>query len=170
MNTVNDQAQHFEDSLNAMKKGLLMAKFEVDYHSVDVDSDDFFAAEPKPNELNTSEKLTVKRHWWGFDIICNEKLTQDIIDGIAFGPALATAIASALAAASVVSGGIATALGAAFGAAFELKKAEISVVDNGNGVHFPVTWPQLAAVVAAVPGGPAAVVAAIMIFIHPFRN
>jgi hypothetical protein len=116
------------------------------------------------------EQIRVSAKWWGIDFVMNEKLTQDIISGVTAGGPLAGAIAAALGAAGVVTGGIATAIGAAFAAVFALKAAEIKIIDNGNGVHWPVSWVQWAALLAAVPGGPAVITAAAMAFIHPVRN
>ncbi len=170
MTTIDTRQNQFENDLQLLKNALNHEKFSVDYSAVKLDSDNITTANAIPNELNESEKITVETHWWGVDFVLNEKLTQDIIAGtIASGP-LATAIAAALAAAGVVTGGIATALGAGFAAAFALKAAEIKIVDNGKGVHFPVTWLQWAPVIASIPTGPAGIVAAIMVFIHPVRN
>jgi hypothetical protein len=79
-------------------------------------------------------------------------------------------IAAAFGAAGIVSGGVAAAMGAGFAAAFALKVAEIKIVNDGKGVNWPITWLQWGAVAAAVPGGPASIVGAIMVFIHPVRN
>lgn len=163
MITLEERQNQFNMDLNLLKNGLVNSIANSGFEEIK-------CLDTAPNQLNASEKVTVNTHWWGFDINCNEKLTQDIVDGaIASGP-LASAIAAALAAAGVVSGGIATVIGAAFAAAFALKVAEIKVVDNGKGVHFPVTWLQLAAVTAALPAGPAGIIVAIMAFIHPVRN
>jgi hypothetical protein len=116
------------------------------------------------------EQISAHTKWWGVDIVMNEKLTQDVIAGVTAGGPLAGAIAAALSAAGAVTGGVATAIGAAFAAVFALKVAEIKIIDNGGGVHWPISWVQWAALVAAVPGGPAAITAAAMAFIHPVRN
>jgi hypothetical protein len=163
MITLEDRQKQFEMDLNLLKNGITGGVEGTCLTDIE-------ELKLLPNQLNAAEHLTVQTHWWGFDINCNEKLTQDIISGtIASGP-LATAIASALATAGVVTGGIATMIGAAFAAAFALKAAEIKLVDNGNGVHFPITWLQLAPVVSAIPSGPAGLITAIMVFIHPVRN
>ena len=65
--------------------------------------------------------------------------------------------------------GAAGILGAALAAAFALKVAEMKAIDNGNGVLWAFSWPQIAALLAAVPGGPMGVTAAAMVFIHPTR-
>jgi len=120
--------------------------------------------------LSSGEQVSASAHWWGVDIVMNQKLTQDIIDGLTGGGALAGAITSALGAAGIITGGIATVIGAAIAGIVALKIAEIKIVNNGKGVHWPITWVQWAALLAAVPGGPAAVIAAGLIFIHPVRN
>lgn len=120
--------------------------------------------------LAAAEKIVVKKKWWGLVIVMNEKATQDVIDGVSAGGPLAGAIAAAFGAAGIVSGGVAAAMGAGFAAAFALKVAEIKIVNDGKGVNWPITWLQWGAVAAAVPGGPASIVGAIMVFIHPVRN
>ncbi|TXF87758.1 hypothetical protein FUA23_17665 [Neolewinella aurantiaca] len=118
----------------------------------------------------TGEQISASVHWWGVDIVMNEKLTDDIINGITGGGAVGSAIAAAFGAAGVVTGGVATAIGAAIGAIVALKIAEIKIVNNGSGVHWPITWPQWALLLAALPAGPAGIITAGMAFIHPLRN
>lgn len=118
----------------------------------------------------TSEQISASVHWWGVDIVMNEKLTQDIISGITGTGAIGGLIASALGAAGVVTGGIATVIGAGIAAVVALKIAQIKITDNGNGVHWPITWLQWAALLAAVPAGPAGILAAGAVFLHPIRN
>lgn len=124
----------------------------------------------KSAATKSGEKIDATTHWWGFDIVMNEKLTQDIIDGTVGVGTLGPLVAAALGAAGIVTGGVATLIGAACAAAFGLKVAEIKIVNNGKGVHWPITWLQWAAVLAAVPSGPGGLIAAIMLFIHPVRN
>lgn len=117
-----------------------------------------------------AEKVTVTTHWWGIDIVMNEKMTQDIITGVAASGPVGGAIAAAFGAAGVVTGGVATAIGAGVGAIVTLKVAQIKITDNGKGVHWPVSWPQWAALLAALPTGPAGIAAAGVVFFHPVRN
>lgn len=117
-----------------------------------------------------SEQVTVKLEWWGINIITNEKLTQDIINGTAASGAVGKLVAAAFGAAGVVTGGVATLIGAAIAAIFALKVAQIKLTDNGKGVHWPISWLQWAGLLAAVPTGVAGIVAAGMLFIHPVRN
>lgn len=127
-------------------------------------------ATPPSAGLAGSYSCTVDTYWWGLNITMNESLTQAIVTGtIAAGP-LATLVSSALVAAGVVTGPVGAVIGSAFASAFALKVVEIKLIDDGNGVYWPVSWPQLAAVLAAVPTGPAGIIAAIMIFIHPVAN
>ena len=118
----------------------------------------------------TAEQITATVHWWGVDINMNNKLTEDIISGITGTGAVGGLIASALGAAGVVTGGIATVIGAGIAAVVAIKIAQIKITNNGNGVHWPITWVQWAALLAAVPGGPAAILAAGALFLHPIRN
>ncbi len=117
-----------------------------------------------------SEHMEVKVDWWGVDFIMNEKLTQDIIAGTETTGALASIIAGALGAAGVVTAGIATALGAGLAAAFIVKIAEISIINNGHGVHFPISWLQWGPLILSVPSGPGGITVASLVFIHPVRN
>ncbi len=96
----------------------------------------------------------------------NEKLTLDIIDGTVATGAVAGLIGPALGAAGIVAGPVAALIAAATAAAFALKVSEMKIVDDGNEVHWPITWLQWAAVLAAVPTGPAGT----LVFIHPVRN
>lgn len=120
--------------------------------------------------VGLSEHISVEKHWWGIDIVMNEKLTSDITHGLTGTGPIASAVAAALGAVGVVTGGVATALGAGLAAIFAAKVAEIKIIDDGKGVHWPITWIQWAALAAAVPTGPAGIVAAGMAFIHPVRN
>ncbi len=117
-----------------------------------------------------SEKVSASIHWWGVDITMNEKLTQDIIAGIAGVGPLGGLVAGAFGAAGLITGGVATVIGAGFAAICALKIAEMKIIDNGNGVHWPISWAQWALLIAAVPGGPGAIVVAGLVFIHPVRN
>ncbi len=120
--------------------------------------------------LISSDKVTVKLEWWGINIITNEKLTQDIINGTVASGTIGKLIAAAFGAAGVVTGGVASLIGAAIAAIFALKVAQIKITNNGKGVHWPISWLQWAGLLAAVPTGIAGIVAAGMAFIHPVRN
>ena len=52
----------------------------------------------------------------------------------------------------------------------QCKIVQIKLTDQGEGVYWPISWLQMAAVTAAVPGGVATVVAAILVFLHPVPN
>jgi len=119
---------------------------------------------------NDTEQCSVNVSWWGYDIVMNNKLTDDVTSGTIATGTLGTIIATALSAGGVVTGPIGAALAAGFAAAFGIKVLEIKVVNNGSGVHFPVSWIQQGLVVAAISTGPLGVVAAILAFIHPLRN
>jgi hypothetical protein len=160
--TLEEREQMFQKDLNALRSAI--SKVNPDEVSDD--------AIPTNNALlrGTAEAITANVHWWGFDINCNEKLTQDIIAGVTGTQALGGLIGGALAFTGVVTGGIAALLGAAFAAAFALKAEEIKLINNGNGVNFPISWLQLAPVISSIPGGPSTIIIAIMAFIHPVRN
>lgn len=160
----------FEKNIGLLENTIKSQALEFDNASVDVDSTDLFSANAVPNLINSSEAITVKSHWWGIDIILNEKLTVDIIAGTTATGSVATALGAALGAAGIVTGGIATLIGAALAAAFALKVAELKIVDNGKGVHIPITWPQWGTLLVGVPAGVAGIVAALLLFIHPLRN
>lgn len=169
MSSLEIRQHQFEEDLKSLEDGLNLGR--SDYEGmVAVDSGNLIEANAIPNNLNESESVTVSKFWWGIDIKCNEKLTEDIITATATAGPIGTAIAAALVGAGVFTGGIATAIGAAFAAAFALKVAEIKIVNNGEGVHFPITWLQMAPVIMQIPMGPVAIIGAIMIFIHPVRN
>lgn len=115
-------------------------------------------------------QLDVQLKWWGIDLVMNETLTQAIATGAILGGPLASLIASAIAASGLVAAPVAAVIGAAIGTAIAAKIVEIKLVSQGNGVHWPITWPQWAPVIGAVPYGPAAVLAALLVFIHPLAN
>lgn len=115
-------------------------------------------------------QCTVESHWWGIEIVMNEDLTQAIATGAIVGPPLATLVSGALVAAGIISGGVAAVIGGAFATALALKIVQIKLTDQGEGVYWPISWLQMAAVTAAVPGGVATVVAAILVFLHPVPN
>jgi len=118
----------------------------------------------------TAEQATVQLHWWGIEIDTNEAMTQNIVNGTTATGTVGGFIAAALGAAGVVTGGAATVIGAGLAAIFAIKIAQINIVNNGKGVRWPITWLQWAAIMASIPGGPAAIVAAGAIVIHPLRN
>lgn len=116
------------------------------------------------------EQCTVEAYWWGIDIVCNEKLTSDIINGSIATGVLGGSIAAAFGVAGIITGGAATVIGAALASAFALKVYEMQLVDDGNGVYWPISWLQWAGVLVAVAGGPVGITAALMVYIHPVRN
>lgn len=121
--------------------------------------------------LESSEKITITKHWWGIDIKMNEKLTQDIIDGIIGTGVVGAAIATALGATGVITSGIALIIAAGIAGVVAIKIAQIKIINNGKGVHWPITWaPQWAALIATAPTGPAAVLAEGALFLHPLEN
>ena len=100
----------------------------------------------------------------------NEQITNKVVTGKLAIATLGSIIASALVGAGFLTGPMAAVVGASFGAAFGLKAAEIKLIDSGNGVYWPVTWPQWALVVAGAVTGPSTLVAAISAFVHPLPN
>jgi len=165
-----DNQNNFDNNLEFLKNAIDLRKYEIDTQSIDLDSNDLIFANAIPNSLNTSESVIIKTHWWGIDIILNNKLTTDIIDGTAATGTVTTAIVAALGVAGLLTGGAATIMGGAVAAAFALKTAELKIVNNGKGVHFPVTWPQWGTLLVALPAGVAGIIAALLLFIHPLRN
>ncbi len=114
--------------------------------------------------------ISVESHWWGVNFVLNEKVTQDLISGTEGTGVVSGFVAAALGAAGVITGGAATIIGAGIAAIFAVKIAQMRIVNNGKGVHFPITWLQWAALVAALPGGPAAILAAGAVLLHPIPN
>ena len=130
-------------------------------------------AEGEPSNLSArraANPITVETKWWGIDIILNEKVTADLIAGVTGSGVVAGFVAKALGFAGVITGGAATVIGAGIAAIFAIKIAQMKIVNRGNGVHFPITWLQWAAIVAALPAGPAGILAAGAVFIHPIPN
>ncbi|GAA6137108.1 hypothetical protein NBRC116583_08550 [Arenicella sp. 4NH20-0111] len=124
-----------------------------------------------PAQPDTSgEKAWIEEYWWGIEIHTNEKLTDNIVDGVTVGAPLSALIVAVLTASGLLTAGAGTVIGAAFGAAFAAKTAQIKMVHNNNGVYWPITWLQWGAVLAAAPGGPVSLSTAIMAFIHPVRR
>jgi hypothetical protein len=123
-----------------------------------------------PAVADTNYQCTIDPHWWGIDIIMNEDLTQAIATGAIVGPPLAALVSGALAFAGVLTGPLAAVVGGAFATALALKTVQIKLTDQGQGVHWPISWLQWAAVLAAVPAGPPGIVAAIILFFHPVPN
>lgn len=119
---------------------------------------------------DSGEQITVETHWYGITFVMNEKLTQDIINGTTAGGVLSGLIVSALGLAGVMTGGIATVVGGVVATVFAAKIAEMKIIDNGNGLYWPITWPQWAVLMASVAGGPTAILAAAMVVLHPLRN
>lgn len=129
-----------------------------------------FVTGPHSQVAPAAEHVSVSRHWWGYDIKMSDKLTEDIIQGVTGAGAIGSLVTSAFAAAATIPPPVGPLLAGAVGTACTLKVTEIKSVNNGNGVSWPITWPQFATLVAAVPGGPPAVAAALMVFVHPVRN
>lgn len=117
-----------------------------------------------------SEHIDVTLNWWGVDFKMNEKLTQDIIIGAVANEALAAIILAGLAAANVVAAAAAAVIAAGVSIVIIEKVAEIEIANGGNGVHWPITWPQWAALGSVVPLGPPALAVQAAVFIHPLRN
>lgn len=114
--------------------------------------------------------VKIETNWWGVNFILNEKVTQDLIAGTTGSGVVAGFVATALGGAGVITGGAATVIGGGIAAIFAIKIAQMKIVNRGNGVHFPITWLQWAAIVAALPGGPAAILAAGAVLLHPIPN
>jgi len=117
-----------------------------------------------------SEQCTVATNWWGIDIVMNDTLTKAIENGTIASGALAALITGAFTTAGVMTGGVAAVIGAAFGAAFVIKIAELQIINNGSGVHWPISWVQMGPLLMSTAGGPTALTAAILVFLHPIRN
>lgn len=117
---------------------------------------------------SASEEIKVNTKWWGLDFIMNEELTQKIITGQIASEALAGLISASLLAAGIAQP-LAVAVGAAFAAILVLKYVELRIVDNGKGVHWPITWLQWAALILP-PWDVASLTVKGAVLIHPVRN
>lgn len=120
--------------------------------------------------VGAAEHVDATVKWWGVDIKMNEKMTQDIVDGITGAGSIGSAVAAAMGGLSIITAGSATVIGAAIGIIVAAKIAQIKITDNGKGVHWPISWAQWAVLGGAVPLGPAGVAAAGMAVLHPLRN
>lgn len=120
-------------------------------------------ARPRLAAAPGAANLRVRLHWWGVDFIMNEKLTEDVIEGIGMSGPFAAVVVAALGYAGVLTGGLADAVAAILAVTIELKRWQVKLVNKGKGVHWPVTWAQW---VVLVPGG----VGGAMLWLHPVRN
>lgn len=118
---------------------------------------------------DSAEQVSVEKHWWGVKIILNEKLTQDVSSGLDWLKLLAPLIVGALGFAGLLTGPAATVVGAGAALVIGSKQLEVKVVDNGQGVYFPLLWPQIAVLFALGPFPPMEAVAA-AVSVHPVRN
>lgn len=116
------------------------------------------------------EHVNVTSAWWGIDFRMSEKLTQDIAIGAGATEGLTAALLGGLAAVNIVAGAAAGVIAAGLAIVIIEKVAEIEIVDNGSGVHWPISWPQWAGLIASVPAGPVAMAASANLFLHPVRN
>ena len=112
----------------------------------------------------------VELKWWGVEFIMNEALTQAIAIGAVPVGVLGSFVAASMAAAGLLTGPIAAVAGTGFAMCVTIKVAQIKLVDQGNGVYWPITWLQWATVIAAVPLGPVGVAAAFTLVVHPLAN
>ncbi|WP_203336732.1 hypothetical protein [Nocardioides limicola] len=118
--------------------------------------------------LAESEQLTVSWDWWGVTFTMNDTLCKDIAGGGATMATLSGLAGTVITNAGLVTGGLATVAGAAIAAVLIIKAAEITLVNNGNGVYFPISWVQWAPIIAmGGVTGPALIAAAALI--HPIR-
>jgi hypothetical protein len=114
--------------------------------------------------------LSFEYHAWGFEIIMDEALTNQIAGGGNVTAGLAGMIAAGLPAIPVV-GPVLGALAAGIAGAIVLKAGEMQLVDRGYGVYWPFSIPQLMGIVAlGVPTGALGLIPAIYAIIHPLPN
>jgi hypothetical protein len=120
---------------------------------------------------NAHSGISATKHWWGIDIKMDEQITNDIENGLTSVGPLGSLIAACLVNAGFVAGPIAAVVGAAIATAVIMKISEMKLADrHRKGVHWPISWPQWAAVMVNVSLGPPAILAALLIFIHPVSN
>lgn len=142
------------------------SKIAVDFSDPLVQSNFFKENVQAAIDVNGAQ-LTIDRHWWGIDFILNEELTQLLIhfddtDNIA--AIITTGIGA------IISGPAAAALGMGFAIALMAKREQIKFVNKGKGVYFPITWAQWGGLLSQAFGGVTALVAAILVLVHPFSN
>jgi hypothetical protein len=110
-------------------------------------------------------------HWWGIDIITNEQFTQDVINGVTDSAGISSALAPILIPLTGITAGTAGVMAAGLALIWVAKTVEIRVLDYGHtGVHWGISWPQLAILGISCAGGPATLVAAATVWLHPLPN
>ncbi len=162
---------NFEKALEELKATLDQSIPELNKMGVAFSGDSIAEGEPtNVSARRAANPVKIETNWWGINFILDEKVTQDLIAGTTGSGVVAGFVASALGAAGVITGGAATVIGAGIAAIFAIKIAQMKIVNQGKGVHFPITWLQWAGIVAALPGGPAAILAAGAVLLHPVPN
>jgi hypothetical protein len=115
------------------------------------------------------ENLSVEWVWWGVKVILNEKLTQDVMTGMDWIKGLGPIVDPGLVWACVLTAVCAAIAGQAIALLISAKSAEVKLVDNGNGVYFPLLWPQIPVLIGLGAFPPMEAVAD-AVTVHPFRN
>jgi hypothetical protein len=123
------------------------------------------AAAPAPGKIDASA------HWWGVDIVMDEQFTQDVINGVTDSGAIASALTPLLAPMAGVAAAAAGPVAGGLALCVVAKVVEIRLMDlSHTGVHWPITWPQWALLLASLGAGPVGLAAAAGAFVHPFPN
>ena len=115
------------------------------------------------------ENLSVERHFWGVYVILNEKLTQDVMAGMDWMKTLGPMVTAGLVAAGALTAGVAAVVGPLIAVVIGAKYLQVKLVDNGNGVYFPLVWPQIALLIGLGAFPPMDLVVA-TVSVNPFRN
>lgn len=110
------------------------------------------------------DKLSVDVRWWGIRIDLDSDAVNDLIIGLDTLSGLGAFISASIGV-YIPQAGI---LAAAITAAIYVKKNEFQVANRGEGVVIPISWVQILAVTSSALGGPAAIEAAVLAWIHPF--
>lgn len=113
-------------------------------------------------------KLWFETSWWGVSICINDKFCKNLSVAAAPVGLLTGAVTGGLVAGGLAAGPAAASIGAAIGAVLGLKVAELLIVNNGNGVYFPVSWPQWVPLIVCSPFVPVEL-AAVAVLLHPVR-
>lgn len=106
--------------------------------------------------------ITMTKHWWGINIQWSEQFTNDYINNLVKLHHMQEQIA--LAAQTAKMHTMDEPLSRAFAMAFMAKSVDIRMTNKKKGVHWPITWRQMALIVAQ-PN-----VIGALTYTHPLHN
>lgn len=106
--------------------------------------------------------ITMTKHWWGINIQWSEQFTHDYINNLVKLADMQEQVT--LAAKNAKLHTIDETLARAFAMAFMAKSVDIRMTNKKKGVHWPITWRQMALIVAQ-PN-----VIGALAYTHPLHN